>query len=136
MLPSKIDRFPSQRENFDWYKIILTHQSGHAEFGTFEFAFSRPSRLFQDWRPALAEKLSTDHAVDDRQGLRQLFPDPLLGMTIFECVEDARVDGKMLARYPGIQPAYRQVAALQLFPNGHSSARCHCAKLWWRVWCN
>ena len=110
MLPSKIDRFPSERENFDWYKIILTHQSGHAEFGTFEFALSRPSRLFHDWRPALAEKSSTNHAVDDGQGLRRLFPDPVLGMTIFECVEDARVDGKMLACYPGIQPAYLHVA--------------------------
>jgi hypothetical protein len=31
-------------------------------------------------------------------------------MTIFDCVEDARIDGKVLARYPGIGPAYRQVA--------------------------
>jgi nitric oxide reductase activation protein len=108
LLPAKIDRFPSQRENFDWYKVILTHQSGHAEFGTFEFALSRASRLFRDWRPALAEK--TGGQDDDRQGLRELFPDPVLGMTIFECVEDARVDGKVLARYPGIEPAYRQVA--------------------------
>lgn len=110
MLPSRIDHFPSQRENVDWYKIILTHQSGHVEFGSFDFALSRPSRLFHDWRPTLAEKSSADHGFDDRQGLRRLFPDPVLGMTIFECVEDARVDGKMLAHYPGIQPAYRQVA--------------------------
>jgi nitric oxide reductase activation protein len=111
MLPSKIDRFPSQRENFDWYKVILTHQSGHAEFGTFEFRFDRASRLFHDWRPALAEKSLPGQAGGvDRLALRELFPDPLLGMTIFECVEDARVDGKVLARYPGIEPAYRQVA--------------------------
>jgi nitric oxide reductase activation protein len=111
MLPSKIDRFPSQRENFDWYKVILTHQAGHAEFGTFQFALGRASRLFRDWRPALVEKNSVGQvAGDNRQALRELFPDPLLGMTIFECVEDARVDGKVLARYPGIEPAYRQVA--------------------------
>jgi hypothetical protein len=110
VLPSRIDHFPSQRENFDWYKIILTHQSGHAEFGSFELALSRPSRLFHDWRPALAEKCSADHAFDARHGFRRLFPDPVLGMTIFECVEDARVDGKILVRYPGIQTAYRQVA--------------------------
>jgi nitric oxide reductase activation protein len=110
MLPSRIDRFPSQRQNFDWYKVILTHQAGHAEFGTFQFALGRPSRLFHDWRPALAEKHSTVHAANDHQRLRELFPDPVLGMTIFECVEDARVDGRVLARYPGIEPAYRQVA--------------------------
>ena len=110
MLPAKIDRFPSHRENFGWYKVILTHQSGHVEFGTFQFALSRASRLFHDWRPALLEKNLPDHAADARQGLRELFPDPVLGMTIFECVEDSRIDGKVLARYPGIEPAYRQVA--------------------------
>jgi len=109
LLPSKIDRFPSRRENFDWYKVILTHQSGHAEFGTFRFALSRPSQLFQDWRPGLVEK-TADAVTDDRHGLRQLFPDPLLGMTIFDCIEDARIDGRVLARYPGIASAYRQVA--------------------------
>jgi hypothetical protein len=108
-LPPRIDRFPSRRENFQWYKVILTHQSGHAEFGTLNFALSRPSQLFEDWRPGLVEK-NPERAADDRQGLQQLFPDPLLGMTIFDCVEDARVDSRVLARYPGIASAYRQVA--------------------------
>jgi nitric oxide reductase activation protein len=110
MLPAKIDRFPSERENFAWYKVIVTHQAGHAEFGTFEFSLRRRSRLFQDWRSALVEKLAADQIGDDRQALRELFPDPVLGMTIFDCVEDARVDGKMLRRYPGIESAYRHVS--------------------------
>jgi nitric oxide reductase activation protein len=110
-VPSKIDRFPSRRENFNWYKVILTHQSGHAEFGTFEFALGRASRLFVDWRPSLMEKCFANRSSEERSpNLRDLFPDQLLGMTIFECVEDARIDGKMLARYPGVAPAYRQVA--------------------------
>ncbi len=49
----KIDRFPAERENFEWYKVILTHQAGHLEFGTFNFAFERPSRPFRDWRQNL-----------------------------------------------------------------------------------
>jgi hypothetical protein len=109
ILPSRIDRFPSPKENFAWYKVILTHQSGHAEFGTFHFALSRPSRLFQDWRPGLVTN-SPEPLRDDRQGLQQLFPDPLLGMTIFDCVEDARIDAQVLARYPGIATAYHRVA--------------------------
>jgi nitric oxide reductase NorD protein len=108
-LPSKIDRFPSRRENFAWYKVILTHQAGHAEFGTFQFVLSRPSQLFEDWRPHLCKKIAQP-VTDDRQGLRQLFPDPLLGMTIFDSVEDARIDDQVLIRYPGIASAYRQVA--------------------------
>lgn len=109
MLPSKIERFPSRQENFSWYKVILTHQSGHAEFGTFHFSLSRPSQLFEDWRPGLVETYQ-DPLSDDRRGLQQLFPDPLLGMTIFDCVEDARIDHQVLTRYPGIMTAYHRVA--------------------------
>ncbi|MGH7847640.1 MAG: nitric oxide reductase activation protein NorD [Candidatus Binatia bacterium] len=109
-LPPKIDRFPSQRENFGWYKVILTHQAGHIEFGTFQFGFARPSQLFTDWRSGLAEKNTNSNGESDFQKLRRLFPDPIVGMAIFECIEDTRIDAHVLARYPGIRPTYRQVA--------------------------
>jgi nitric oxide reductase activation protein len=112
MLPSRIDRFPAHRDNFGWYKVIVTHQAGHVEFGTFGFSFTRPSRLFNDWRPRLTEHAApiADGEVTAIQLLRRLFPDPVLGMTLFECIEDARVDVKLLVRYPGIHYSYRQVA--------------------------
>lgn len=109
VLPPKIERFSSERENFAWYKVILTHQAGHLELGTLNFDFWRPSKLFRDWRPRLAENRSVG-AATDFQKLRQLFPDPLLGMAIFECAEDLRIDTQTLACYPGIRRAYRQVA--------------------------
>ncbi len=49
----KIDRFPTERENFEWYKVILTQRAGRPEFGTFNFELERPSRLFRDWRKNL-----------------------------------------------------------------------------------
>ena len=52
-LPAKIDRFPAEKENFNWYKVILTHQAGHVEFGTFDFVFAKPARQFDDWRSHL-----------------------------------------------------------------------------------
>ena len=55
-LPAKIDRFPTERENFDWYKVVLTHQAGHFEFGTFDFRFDRRSSCFDDWRPPARAK--------------------------------------------------------------------------------
>jgi hypothetical protein len=110
LLPSRIERFPSRRENFGWYKVLLTHQAGHVEFGTFGFSFARASQHFHDWRAGLAEKNQQNGAASELQKLRRLFPDPILGMTIFECVEDARIDAHVLARYPGIHSTYRQVA--------------------------
>jgi nitric oxide reductase activation protein len=109
-LPPRVDRFISQRENFGWYKVILTHQAGHIEFGTFRFSFERSSELFADWRPGLAEKSANAGRESEFEKLRRLFPDPLVGMAIFECLEDTRIDARVLTRYPGIRATYRQVA--------------------------
>ena len=95
-LPQKIDHFPTEKENFDWYKVILTHQAGHVEFGTFSFKFDKPSRLFRDWRPNLSRNLSTERTQNDFQRLIGLFPDASLGMSIFNSIEDARIDARAL----------------------------------------
>jgi len=109
-LPAKIERFTSKEENFAWYKIIVTHQAAHAEFGTLTFSLLRPSTLFHDWRPALRSNSTAPPATDDRAALGRLFPDPAMGLAIFDCIEDARVDGRMLQRYPGLESLYRRVA--------------------------
>ena len=113
-LPGKIDRFPTERENFDWYKVILTHQAGHMEFGTFEFEFTRPSRLFGDWRPRLATQNAPESDASDYERLLQLFPDRQLGAAIFEQIEDARIDARILARYPGTRSIYHRVSQVVL----------------------
>lgn len=113
-LPAKIDRFPTEKENFDWYKVVLTHQAGHFEFGSFDFKFDRPSHCFDDWRPRLTPKSIGEIGAGDRQQLLQLFPDPRLGALIFDLVEDARVDARMLEAYPGIRPLYERVARVVL----------------------
>ena len=109
-LPAKIDRFPTEKENFDWYKVILTHQAAHFEFGTFDFRFGRPASCFEDWRPRLAQKPRAESGASDRQRFLQLFPDQQLGGWIFDQVEDARIDARMLEAYPGIRPLYRRQA--------------------------
>lgn len=113
-LPAKIDRFPTEKENFDWYKVVLTHQAGHFEFGSFDFKFDRASNCFDDWRPRLARKSAVEIGAGDRQQLLHLFPDPQLGGLIFDMVEDARIDARMLEAYPGIRPLYERVARVVL----------------------
>src|SRR5262245_10504953 len=108
-LPAKIDRFPTENQNFAWYKVILTHQAGHVEFGTFEFSFAQPSRSFDDWRPLLARNKTLENETTDFAKFWKLFPDPELGAAIFDQVEDARVDTRVLSAYPGIRPLYRDV---------------------------
>jgi len=108
-LPSKIDRFHLAKENFAWYKVILTHQAGHVEFGTLEFCFTRPSRRFADWRPHLARNKKMDDAASDVERFLRLFPDRPLGTAVFEIIEDARIDACIVASYAGIRSLFRQV---------------------------
>ncbi len=113
-LPAKIARFPTEKENFDWYKVVLTHQAGHAEFGTFDFRFDRRSVGFVDWRPRLRQSRALEGLTSDWLQFLHLFPEPQLGQLIFDQVEDARVDAHMLGAYPGIRGLYRRVAQVAL----------------------
>lgn len=117
-LPAKIARFPTEKENFDWYKVVLTHQAGHVEFGTFDFRFDRRSVGFVDWRPRLRQSRALEGLTSDWLQFLQLFPEPQLGQIILDQVEDARVDAHMLGAYPGICGLYRRVAqaAVELRP--------------------
>ena len=109
-LPAKIDRFPSEKDNFNWYKVILTHQAGHVEFGTFDFVFAKPARQFDDWRSHLPAAKPLTEAAGEFGKFWQLFPDIDLAAAIFELVEDARIDVHILAAYPGIRALYHCVA--------------------------
>ena len=109
-LPAKIDRFPAEKDNFNWYKVILTHQAGHVEFGTFDFVFAKPARQFDDWRSHLVAGKPLIEAAGEFGQFWQLFPDIDLAAAIFELVEDARIDAHILTAYPGIRALYHRVA--------------------------
>src|SRR5215471_16000411 len=47
-LPSVVERYPNQGDNFAWFKVVATHQVAHLEFGSFAFTFETPSTLFTD----------------------------------------------------------------------------------------
>ena len=113
-LPAKIDRFPTEKENFDCYKVILTHQAGHLEFGTFAFRFDQRSNCFADWRPRLSQNRALKESTSEWQRFLELFPDHQLGGLIFDLVEDARVDAHMLRAYSGIRPLYSRLTRVVL----------------------
>jgi nitric oxide reductase activation protein len=110
-LPPKVEYYPTWRENFEWYKVVLTQQAGHVEFGTFHFMLERPARLFSDWRPRWLQARAPDPAASDLECFRRLFPDRALGATIFVCLEAARIRARVLAQYPGIRVAYQRAAS-------------------------
>ncbi|MCS7207472.1 MAG: VWA domain-containing protein [Dehalococcoidia bacterium] len=110
-LPPLADRYPSKAENFAWYKVIATHQVAHLEFGSFTFAYHRPSTCFKDLRPTLKPpSLPTQEAwLTDMQRFFALFPEKRLALDIFTVLEDGRLDARVKREYAGIRTPYQRV---------------------------
>jgi nitric oxide reductase NorD protein len=118
-LPALVERFENEIENFEFLKVMLTQQSGHIEFGSFDFAFDRPSILFHDLRPRANQLAESEHDGHDHRyegdgaspteltRFFRLFPDKRLALDIFSIIESARVEACVMRGYPGIAPAYQ-----------------------------
>ena len=125
-LPPVAERFSNKEENFDWYKVVATHQVGHLEFESFRFSFDTPATQFSDMRSQLAlpvpdEPAEEDGATDgpavglaDIQRFFAMFVDGVLARDIFTAVEDCRLDHRVKLEYPGIRQAYTNVQRLSL----------------------
>lgn len=83
VLPARMAQFPSERENFNWYKVLITHQAGHIEFGSPE-----PSEV----APFLDS-----------------FADVQLASAIYEVVEDMRIDVRVVEAYPGARKLFAPI---------------------------
>jgi nitric oxide reductase NorD protein len=108
-LPELVERYPTKEENFIWYKVMVTHQAGHIEFGSFDFRFDHKSNLFSDLRPQLAQKSGNADAPTELRRFFNLFADRTLAADIFTVVEDSRVDFLLNREYKGIRQEYHRV---------------------------
>ena len=129
-LPFVSEQFNTKDENFDWFKVMATHQIAHLEFKSFQFSFDTPSTQYQDLRDELAPSMSdlisevemADFAMEnEQQGTQQdfgmteiqrffaIFKDRPLARDIFTAVEDYRLDHRVILDYPGIASSYKRV---------------------------
>jgi nitric oxide reductase NorD protein len=104
-VPVAVRVFSTQAENTRFLRCVVSHQVGHAEFGTDRFRFDRPSRHFRDLRPRLAPG-----GLGAGATAPQLFShlqEPPLARAIFFELEELRVEAAMERRYPGIAAELR-----------------------------
>jgi nitric oxide reductase NorD protein len=125
-LPSVIERFDAQADNFDFLKVMLTQQAGHIEFDSFAFQFHRPATKFADLRLKLKEPPEYhdhDHGHEghhDHPSLTELtrffrlFPHKRLASDIFSILESGRVEARVMREYRGIAKAYEEMRARTL----------------------
>ena len=109
-LPEHFENYPTKEENFTWYKVAITHQAGHLEFGSFDFSFQRKASVFRDLRFQLAQHTNRYDAASDLHRFFDLFDDRSLAVDIFTVLEDTRVDYLVNHQYRGLSKEYRRVA--------------------------
>ena len=124
-VPSLVDRYITKLQNFNWFKVVSTHQVAHLEFGSFWFEFDRPSAMFNDLRyeldrqKVMATQTSEMPEIDaealerawltDAQRFFDLFDDRKLALDIYTVVEDARLDARVKHEYRGIRNPYTEI---------------------------
>jgi len=122
-LPPWMEEFPEKEANFQVYKVYATHQAGHLEFGSFDFAFERGGRIFPNRRRSLEQERRKGWGSDDKarwapltdmERFFDLFPDRQLAADLFAVLEDARVDARIAREYAGIRRPYAARQRLEL----------------------
>ena len=124
-VPSLVDRYITKIQNFNWFKVVSTHQVAHLEFGSFWFEFDQPSVMFNDLRHELdRQKVMATHTAEmpeidaeslerawltDAQRFFDLFDDRKLALDIYTVVEDARLDARVKHEYRGIRNPYTKI---------------------------
>jgi len=100
-LPGKVARFACPTDNFLYYKLLLTFQTGLLQLGTY--------RLELDLREELAHELANTYrahgAFPDQLNLDdffRLFPKPRLAEDLFTLVEARRLLLWLAATFPGL----------------------------------
>ena len=88
-LPQFVDRYPNKQDNFAWYKVMATHQSGHIEYGSY--------------------RLHSNGTSANREGFLELINDSRLAADIFTIVEDGRIDFLVKQQYKGLAGVYRRI---------------------------
>lgn len=101
LLPFCIAHFPTYEENFRLYRVLVAHQIGRVEFGTYTCT---PSRLWAVLAPLVATcGVSAASPPDDLPAYFQLFLRSDLIQDLFLAIEGKRVAARMAALYPGLQ---------------------------------
>jgi hypothetical protein len=102
LLPVCIEQFPTYEENFRLYRVLVAHQVGRIEFGTYACS---PPRLWPALLPFVRSFLEREvNPPPDLPAYFRLFPRPDLIEALFLLIEGRRIAARLSALYPGLQP--------------------------------
>ncbi|MDH5776176.1 MAG: VWA domain-containing protein, partial [Nitrospirota bacterium] len=103
-LPLIMKRSPTQEGNRRWYSVMVAHEVGHIEFGTYRLSHEVLQRVAVNAK-ARYQQLGnmSDQSIRTLGDLFRVYPQSGIIRDIWEIVEDARVDFLLKQEYPGLQ---------------------------------
>ncbi|SHJ26783.1 nitric oxide reductase activation protein NorD [Desulfofundulus thermosubterraneus] len=119
-LPENVNVFPVREKNQALLRLMLVHEMAHLAEGTYRLTAAELAEAAR--RTGLPEAQRGE--VSCLEEWLDLFPDYALMRTVFELVEDARVDHLTRVRYPGLVREYHEFGRLApvSFPSGTREA--------------
>ena len=125
-LPEEIAFFGQKKANTDLYRCLARFESGHHEFGTFDFDLQRLFDRCQaapDCRSALdglGIPLVSDRPTtmaSDLERFLDLFPLPALAADLFTVFEHGRIRRMLGHRYPGLIQSFLPILQSEAGPS-------------------
>jgi hypothetical protein len=115
-LPARFEVFDDRAVNLGAYRVMVLHQIGYREFGSFEFriAAARSCSASLRARPEPVQALRQS----DFTALFRHFPRPGLARQLFGVLEAHRVDCRIADAYPGIARHQNRLHAWELERRG------------------
>ncbi len=103
-LPLVMQRSATREGNRRWYTIMVAHEVGHIEFGTYRLSNQVLQGLALSVQTRYEQGESDGHVpVNNLGALFQRYPQPNIIRDLWEIVEDARIDYLLCHEYPGLQ---------------------------------
>ena len=97
-------RSPTQDGNHRWYTVMVAHEVGHVEFGTYRLSNEVLQRLALNVKDRYEKTANTLlEPIKTLGDLFHLYPQSGIIRDLWEIVEDARIDFLLKQEYPGLQ---------------------------------
>jgi len=103
-LPLIMKRSPTPEGNRRWYSVMVAHEVGHVEFGTYQVSNEVLQRVALNVKARFKESKNTPaYPIRTLGDLFRIYPQSRIIRDLWEIVEDARVDFLLKQEYPGLQ---------------------------------
>lgn len=113
-LPALLRRYPTAAENERLYLVMVAHEAGHLEFGTYRLSLKSLTDLIETVRCRYSR--SDAAKPETLAALFQLYPHPSLVRDLWIVLEDARIESLLQAEYPGLRGDLARLAAESITP--------------------